>query len=104
MSVTAGAERCNGPAGEAHPLRRVGFSQQFSYFENRVRIPSPWTFVMPRWLIAAALVAALGRPAAAADPPRNVVLLVADDLGLQLGCYGDTTTRTPNLDRLASQG
>ncbi|HYH64065.1 MAG TPA: sulfatase-like hydrolase/transferase, partial [Urbifossiella sp.] len=59
---------------------------------------------MPRWLLAAALVAALAPRAAAADPPRNVVLLVADDLGRQLGCYGDTTARTPNLDRLAAQG
>lgn len=59
---------------------------------------------MPRWLLAAAVIAALGRPAAAADPPKNVILLVADDLGRQLGCYGDATARTPNLDRLASQG
>lgn len=34
---------------------------------------------------------------------RNVVLIVADDLGLQLGCYGDRVARTPNLDQLASQ-
>jgi N-sulfoglucosamine sulfohydrolase len=59
---------------------------------------------MPRWFLAVALVASLGRPAAAADPPKNVVLLVADDLGRQLGCYGDATARTPNLDRLAAQG
>jgi N-sulfoglucosamine sulfohydrolase len=35
---------------------------------------------------------------------RNLVLLVADDLGLSLGCYGDKNARTPNLDRLASEG
>jgi arylsulfatase A-like enzyme len=35
----------------------------------------------------------------------NVVLIVADDLGFgELGCYGQTKIRTPNLDRLASQG
>jgi N-sulfoglucosamine sulfohydrolase len=35
---------------------------------------------------------------------RNVVLLVADDLGFQLGCYGDTKIRTPNIDGLAKNG
>ncbi len=34
---------------------------------------------------------------------RNVVVIVADDLGFQLGCYGDKVAKTPNIDRLASQ-
>ena len=35
----------------------------------------------------------------------NVVLILADDLGWgELGCYGQERIRTPNLDRLASQG
>ncbi|MBW3599238.1 MAG: sulfatase [Planctomycetes bacterium] len=32
----------------------------------------------------------------------NVLLITADDLGLQLSCYGETVIETPNLDRLAS--
>lgn len=36
--------------------------------------------------------------------PTNILLITADDLGQILGCYGDTVTRTPNLDRLATQG
>jgi N-sulfoglucosamine sulfohydrolase len=36
--------------------------------------------------------------------PPNVLLITADDLGLQLGCYGDKSTRTPNLDALAKRG
>ncbi len=36
--------------------------------------------------------------------PRNVIVLVADDLGLDLGCYGNTAIRTPNLDGLAKRG
>ncbi|KAL8576166.1 hypothetical protein ACOMHN_027821 [Nucella lapillus] len=35
----------------------------------------------------------------------NVVLIVADDLGYgDLGCFGNTTIRTPHLDKLATQG
>lgn len=34
----------------------------------------------------------------------NVLLITADDLGVQLGCYGDTAAETPNLDALASRG
>ncbi|XP_042529369.1 steryl-sulfatase-like [Dipodomys spectabilis] len=35
----------------------------------------------------------------------NVVLLMADDLGIgDPGCYGNKTLRTPNLDRLAREG
>jgi arylsulfatase A len=41
---------------------------------------------------------------AAADKP-NVVLILADDLGFgDLGCYGATKIRTPNIDRLAAEG
>lgn len=32
----------------------------------------------------------------------NVLLITADDLGLQLSCYGDSIITTPNLDELAS--
>lgn len=35
----------------------------------------------------------------------NVVLIIADDLGWgDLGCYGNTTLRTPHIDRLAKEG
>jgi N-sulfoglucosamine sulfohydrolase len=36
--------------------------------------------------------------------PKNVVLVVADDLGRQLGCYGDKAARTPHIDALAADG
>ena len=43
--------------------------------------------------------------AAGDEPPPNVVLIVADDLGwADLGCYGSRFHRTPNLDRLAAEG
>lgn len=34
----------------------------------------------------------------------NIVLLVGEDTGYHLGCLGDPDARTPNLDRLASEG
>src|SRR5688572_16949342 len=44
-------------------------------------------------------------PTVAAQPPaKNVLLLVADDLGRDLGCYGGTNIVTPHLDQLAKQG
>ena len=50
---------------------------------------------------------ALSAAARAADPPAppNIVLILADDLGINdLGCYGRTDHPTPNLDRLAASG
>src|SRR5215467_3433493 len=36
--------------------------------------------------------------------PPNIVWLVGEDMGPELGCYGDANAVTPNMDRLASQG
>jgi len=41
--------------------------------------------------------------AAVAAPP-NILLIVSEDNGPELGCYGDAFARTPNLDRLAAEG
>ncbi|KAH8647707.1 alkaline-phosphatase-like protein [Xylariales sp. PMI_506] len=35
---------------------------------------------------------------------KNILLMIADDLGRQLGSYGDPTCKTPHLDNLASEG
>lgn len=40
----------------------------------------------------------------APEPPLNILLITADDLGLQLGCYGDEEIATPHLDALARSG
>ena len=42
--------------------------------------------------------------APAADAPRNVLFIAADDLACTLGCLGDPMAKTPNLDRLAASG
>jgi len=44
-------------------------------------------------------------PAAGAAPKRpNILWLIAEDLGVELGCYGTQEVWTPNLDRLAAEG
>ncbi len=42
---------------------------------------------------------------ARAEPLPNVVIILADDLGYgDVGCFGATDIKTPNLDTLAQQG
>jgi arylsulfatase A-like enzyme len=51
--------------------------------------------------------AALGSPLVlhAAEQPRpNILWITCEDIGPQLGCYGDRYSDTPNLDRLAARG
>ena len=35
---------------------------------------------------------------------KNVLLILVDDLKPSLGCYGDPTAVSPNIDRLAGMG
>ncbi len=53
---------------------------------------------------AAAVTAAFAVGRARAARRLNLVLLTGDDLGPQLGCYGDPQARTPHLDQLAADG
>src|SRR5690242_9066675 len=62
---------------------------------------------MLRWIVCALVSALVGMSptfSQAADGRKNIVVMVADDLGLQLGCYGDRVIKTPDLDRLAAEG
>ena len=57
-------------------------------------------FILANWGLAAKV---SGKEAGLAARP-NIILILADDMGFSdLGCYG-SEIRTPNLDRLASQG
>ena len=58
-----------------------------------------------RFLIPVLLAAlSLSNFAAAADRP-NLVIIFCDDLGYgDLACYGSPTIKTPNLDRMATEG
>jgi arylsulfatase A-like enzyme len=58
-------------------------------------------------LATAAIAATNGRLAAAAlDAERpNILLFIADDAGARhFGCYGNRSVRTPNIDRLSTEG
>jgi iduronate 2-sulfatase len=56
-------------------------------------------------LALAVLSVQMARGATAKDPRRlNVLLILADDLRNDLGCYGHRAVRSPNIDRLASTG
>ena len=56
------------------------------------------------YLLAFTLAAFAGQLSAANSTP-NFIFILADDLGWgDLGCYGHSVTKTPNLDRLAKQG
>ena len=59
----------------------------------------------PFLLIVIAVVFCLAGARAAPQPPLNVIVMVADDLGwADLGAYGSSFYETPNLDRLAREG
>lgn len=50
------------------------------------------------------LLAALGISAVAAEERPNLLWIVVEDASPHLSCYGETTIRTPAIDRLAAEG
>src|SRR4051795_12611149 len=63
---------------------------------------------MSRFLLAlpVALGFVLAPAVAAAEPLRkpNIVWIIVDDMSPNFSCYGETTIRTPHVDRLAAEG
>jgi iduronate 2-sulfatase len=64
---------------------------------NRRSIPGPLLLVLAI-LVPGAL------RADDAQPRRNVLFIISDDLNTSLGCYGHDQVQSPNIDRLAARG
>ena len=58
---------------------------------------------MKRSLVLLGLLLCCAAPGFGAEP-KNILFIVADDLGMQVGCYGDRMAKTPNIDALAASG
>lgn len=57
------------------------------------------------WLLCTVLAAACAdAPTNDAAARPNVLWIVADDMSFEIGAFGDSLARTPNLDRLAREG
>ena len=56
------------------------------------------------WRFGCLLLFLLVFPHALMASARNVVLFVTDDQSPDLGCYGNTVVKTPNMDALATDG
>lgn len=55
-------------------------------------------------VIPACIIGALVTPLAAAPANPHVLFIAVDDLRPQLGCYGQASIKSPNIDRLAARG
>lgn len=75
--------------------------------------PAPLNFVDFDWMPAMASVVlaagsllpvAFGTESSESPKRPNLLWIISDDLGPELGCYGYPGVSTPNLDRLAAEG
>lgn len=70
---------------------------QFGWLRGRRAVfGAVCVLLLPAWVLLGLTVRGEARP--------NVLLITADDLGFELGCYGDRVVTTPNLDGLAAEG
>ncbi len=74
--------------------------------ESLMAVLQKESITMPNRHLLAALFLALFPLAGFAAPPKqpNILWLVSEDNNPLLGCYGDPNAKTPNLDKLASEG
>ena len=77
--------------------------EAFAELARSRRSPSPWSGRPPAYLLLARAARELAGVRAAHKP--SIIFILADDLGYgDLGCYGQTKIKTPNLDKLAAEG
>ncbi len=61
-------------------------------------------FVSGLIILVVSLFACTDQPKDNESLKPNILWIIADDLGADLGCYGTPLVKTPNLDKLASEG
>jgi iduronate 2-sulfatase len=85
-------------------MRSIALSQNRS--ESSTPAPLSPMIIITRvvYLLVASAIAFPARTSAAEGRRPNVLLICVDDLKPLLGCYGDKTVKSPNLDRLAASG
>jgi N-sulfoglucosamine sulfohydrolase len=77
---------------------------------NQDKRPVPYPLRIPLKVALVVVGVCVGATALQADVEQarsarpNVLLIVSEDTGPHLGCYGDRNVETPNLDKLASHG
>jgi arylsulfatase A len=70
---------------------------KFRFSMNRIK----WITLVAAGIVFSCLVA----PVEAKRELPNIILIFVDDMGYgDLGCYGNTKIKTPNIDRLATEG
>ena len=77
----------NGPRVSSHPLIFNPLIRRLT-----VVVATLWCFAF------------FCRPSACAAERPNILLIVSEDNGPELGCYGDPFVKTPVLDQLAADG
>jgi len=89
----------------AHLIPEHGDAEQFYHFNRwlfSVSTNARYSIMkLPTRIFAALLI--LSCPLFAAEIP-NVLFIAVDDLRPELGCFGATQVKSPNSDKLASQG
>ena len=56
------------------------------------------------WIIGCLFCVSCSQQPTQKEPPPNIIWIMAEDIGLDLACYGTQGIQTPNLDLLAAEG
>lgn len=101
-ATIAAATFAQGPSTEPSAIRRPnrGDDPEPAFLPTRAARSLAWPLVL-----AIGLLFSVTAPAVAVDRPRNILLIVVDDLNHWVGHLGrHPQAHTPNIDRLAAEG